>query len=192
MHRRSCRPRSSSPKPVNEQEKQADNDDGNEQGKHQRLILLPERVTEYRRFEMFVTSGHNNLLGRVQFSLHRGCGWITIVRVSLHGVQNDFLDLGWDIRVNRAWSGRVAGEPRIHDLEGCRTLERHGSGNHLEQHGAQTINVRTLVASFSFDLFRRHEVRRAQGRGESTEGEAPHPGNLHNAEIHNPQRAICA
>src|SRR5262249_17456127 len=100
---KSSRPGSSSPKPENKQEKQADNDDGNEQGEQQYLMLLPERFAEFRRCETFVTSGHNNLFRRVQFSLHRDSGWITIIRVSLHGVQNDFLDLRWNIRVNRAW-----------------------------------------------------------------------------------------
>src|SRR5262244_4089287 len=77
---------SSSLKPVYEHEEQARNNNGKEQGEHQHPKLWRTRLQEGWGLEAFVTSRQYNRLRRVQFSLHRCCGLITRIGVSLHRV----------------------------------------------------------------------------------------------------------
>ena len=49
-----------------------------------------------------------------------------------------------------------------------------------------------MVAAFSFDLFRRHVVRRTHGGRESTKCDPAHRLSFRDPEIHNPKRAVLA
>src|SRR5262249_459550 len=126
----------------------------------------------------------------VQFRFHSARRVVAFGRIALHVVQNDLLDRGWNLWIQCAWRGWITNESSVHDGIDIGSLKGHLSCEHFVKDRAETIDVRTLVAALSFDLFRRHVIGRSHRRREPTKCDSPHGFVFSNTEVHDAQRAI--
>ena len=117
---------------------------------------------------------------------------VAVGRVALQGVQDDFFEHGREFGIDFARRGGIAGEPGVHHHVGILALEERRAGGHFVENGAQAVNIGALVAAFALDLFGRHVIGRAHGRGEADEGHAPGLGGLGDAKIHDANGAVPA
>src|SRR5712671_6734240 len=100
-------------------------------------------------FEAFGAPLELNLRWIAQICEHRLRVAITQLRPALDRMQYDFLQMRIKIRpegARRLWIGVGLRPHRAEDVE---TRERHRSGEHLEQDGAQGVDVAARVAALT-------------------------------------------
>src|SRR5579871_6991159 len=106
------------------QYKEQDHERGDTVRKNHRLVLAPALLPWRGGLKMVGATRDVYDARVVDFRLHFRSGLVSIRRIPLHRMQNDFLHLRRDFRINLAWGLRVTDQPGVHDDQRTFPLER--------------------------------------------------------------------
>src|SRR5260221_12636330 len=107
---------------------------------------------------MLVPSGNFHRFQIIQFRLHCGSRGIAPGRFALHSVEDDFLELRANLRINLPWSDWGASYAGIHNDERVWPFKRYPTGWHFVRNPTTAIRIGSFVASSSLPFFGLHLV----------------------------------
>src|SRR5947199_6359535 len=87
---------------------------------------------------------------------------VAVIGVRLHGPGEGLLEAPRELWADLAQRRRPPAQARDHRLLGVPPLERQRSGEHLERHDPQSVDVGASVERLAADLLGAHELRRPE------------------------------
>src|SRR5271163_403462 len=88
-----------------------------ERVRNDELGALPSRLPTLDRLQVLMPTSQLNCFRVIQVRFHGGVRCVTAMRLTLHGMQDDFLDFFRDLAIELPRRDRIAHNPGVHDDE---------------------------------------------------------------------------
>src|ERR1017187_8290271 len=135
------------------------------------------------RLQLLAQTRHHHSFGRDQVRKHGRRARVAPRGITLQCAQNNFFNLRRERRVQRSRRHWVTGQSLAPDEIRIVAGKRRGTGQHLVQHPAKTVNVRAPPTALALNLFRRDVGYRSHRGGRTAQMKSARLNRLGQAKI---------